>query len=100
VGHVFVEVYVDGKWVLIDPTNGWYVDDGYDPVNPVIPLKGPIAGSTEEIYGFYVECKGVDTWDFGIHSPSESTRAMDEFGKALDFQAITYPQYTFGHFSR
>jgi transglutaminase-like putative cysteine protease len=21
-----VEVYVDGKWVLIDATNGWYVE--------------------------------------------------------------------------
>jgi hypothetical protein len=100
VGHVFVEVYLDGKWVLIDSTNGWYVHDGYDPANPVIPLKGPIAGSTEEIYGFHVECKGLDTWDFRIHSPAESARAMKEFGTALDLQTIVYPQYTFGHFSR
>ncbi len=39
VGHVFVEIYMNGKWVLIDSTNGWYVEEGYDPTNPVIPLK-------------------------------------------------------------
>jgi hypothetical protein len=100
IGHVFVEVYLDGRWVLIDSTNGWYVEGGHDPADPVIPLKGLIAGSTEEIYGFYVECKGLDTWGLGIHSPAESARAMDEFGRTLDLQAITYRQYTFGHFSR
>jgi hypothetical protein len=100
VGHVFVEVYLDGKWVLIDSTNGWYVEDGYDPTDPVIPLKGSIAGSSEEIYGFYVERKGLDTWDFGIHSPAESTQAMDELGGRLDLASIVYPDYEFQHFSK
>ena len=100
VGHVFVEVYLDGKWVLIDSTNGWYVEDGYDPTDPVIPLKGSIAGSSEEIYGFYVERKGLDTWDFGIHSPTESTQAMDELGGRLDLTGIVYPDYEFQRFSK
>ncbi|MFB0536478.1 MAG: transglutaminase family protein [Anaerolineae bacterium] len=100
VGHVFVEVYWDGKWGLIDPTNGWYVEDRYDPVDPVIPLTGPIAGSSDEIYGFYVERKGIDTWAFGIHSPAESTQAMDDFARQLNLEIIVYPEYTFQRFAR
>lgn len=95
IGHVFVEVHVDGKWVLIDSTNGWYVDDGYDPANPIIPLKGRIAGTSEERYGFYVDRKGTDTWAYGIHSLAELTQAMDELARRLDMEGIVYPDYTF-----
>lgn len=100
VGHVFVEVYLDGKWVLIDSTNGWYVEDGYDPANPVIPLRGRIAGSSDEIYGFYVERKGIGTWTFGIHSPAESTQVMDDLARQLSLETIVYPEYTFQHFAK
>jgi hypothetical protein len=100
VGHVFVEVFLDGKWVLIDSTNGWYLEDGYDPADPVIPLKGQIAGSNDETFGFYVERKGTDTWAFGIHSPAESTQAMDAFASQLNLGAIAYPQYAFQHFRK
>lgn len=99
VGHVFVEVYLDGRWVLIDSTGGWYVAHGYDPANPVIPLRGTIAGSSEEVYGFYVERKGIDIWDFGIHSPEESTQAMDELARQLNLEGIVYPDYDFLRFS-
>lgn len=100
VGHVFVEVYLDDKWLLIDSTNGWYVEEGYDPADPVIPLKGSIAGSNDEIYGFHVERKGIDTWDFGIHSPDESTEAMEAFARQLDLESIVYPEYNFKRFAR
>jgi hypothetical protein len=100
VGHVFVEVYLDGKWVLIDSTNGWYVEDGYDPTDPVIPLKGSIAGSSKEIYGFYVEVKGVDIWDFGVHSLADTTRGMEELANRLDLTTIVYPDYEFKHFTK
>ena len=100
IGHVFVEVYLDGQWLLIDSTNGWYVEDGYDPADPVIPLEGPIDDSSEQVYGYYVERKGVDLWAFGIHSPAESTQAMDEFARQLDLESIAYPEYTFQRFSR
>ena len=100
IGHMFVEVYLNGTWVLIDATNGWYVESGYDPTNPVIPLQGSIAGSSEEIYGFYVERKSLDSWDSGIHSMKDTTRAMDELAEALDLAEIVYPTYTFKHFQR
>ena len=100
IGHVFVEVYVDDTWVLIDSTNGWYVEDGYDPADVIIPLKGNIAGSSNEIYGFYVECKGIDIWSFGIHSPAESIQAMDELARQLNLENIVYPFYEFQQFAR
>lgn len=100
VGHVFVEVYLGGRWVLTDPTNGWYVDAGYNPADPVIPLEGPIAGPTVERYGFYVDRKGVDTWGYGIHSPSELTQAMDAFAHEFDLGAVAYPAYAFRRFAR
>ncbi|HEC35324.1 MAG TPA: transglutaminase domain-containing protein [Anaerolineae bacterium] len=100
VGHVFVEVHLAGKWVLVDPTNGWYVEDGYDPADPVIPLKGRIAGSSDEIYGYYVDRKGIDTWAYGITSCSELTQAMEELAGQLDLEAIVYPEYEFEHYRR
>lgn len=100
VGHVFVEVFLDGRWILIDSTGGHYVAEGYDPTNPVIPLTGNIAGTTEELYGFMAERKGVDTWGFGIHSPAESNQSMRDFGDQADLDAIQYPAYTFERFSR
>lgn len=100
IGHVFVEVYLAGKWVLVDPTNGWYVEEGYDPADPVIPLKGSIAGPSEEVYGFYVDRKGRDTWDCGFESVSELTQAMDEFAHQLDLETISYPEYAFERFAK
>jgi hypothetical protein len=100
IGHVFVEVYLDGKWILIDSTNGYYLEQGYDPSDPVIPLKGPIAGSSEEIFGFYSERKGIDTWAFGIFNNRQSSKAMDELALQIDLASITYPDYEFQHFNR
>jgi len=100
VGHVFVEVYLDGKWVLIDATNGWYVEDGYDPTDPVIPLLGHIAGASEETYGFYVEVKGIDIWAYGVHSLADTTRGMEDLANRLDLATVVYPDYAFQHFER
>jgi hypothetical protein len=100
VGHVFVEAFLRGRWVLIDSTNGWYFEDGHDPTNPVIPWQEAIAGSTDEIYGFYVERKDIDTWVLGMHSPEESNRTMDAFARQVDLTKITCPDFTFQRFPR
>lgn len=98
-GHVFVEVYFNARWVLIDSTGGWYVGESYDPANPVIPLRRGDEAPDDEMYGYYVERKGIDVWDFGIHSQEESTQAMDEFARQLDLSTITYPDYDFQRFT-
>jgi transglutaminase-like putative cysteine protease len=98
IGHTFVEVFVDGKWVLIDSTNGFYVEEEYDPTNPVIPLEGAIAGSTEEIYGFYVSQKGIDQWDLGIHSMEDMFGVMDHTADQIVLNELEYPPYTFKNF--
>lgn len=97
-GHVFIEVFVEGKWVLIDSTNGWYVKDGYDPTNPIIPLKAGFSGETNDLYGFYVMRKGVDTWGYGIHSNAELTKLMEETARQVKLEALVNPKYEFGRF--
>lgn len=97
-GHVFVEVFIDQHWVLVDATNNWYVEQGYDPANPVIPLKGGISGAQDEIYGFYVMRKGLDTWDYGIHSANQLNILMEETAHLLDLENLVYPSYTFQRF--
>lgn len=98
VGHVFVEVYLVDEWVLIDPSNGWYLEHGYVPGNPVIPLTIGPASSNPDMHGCYVLCKGSDSWAIGIHSLADLTEAMNSLASQLDLQAITYPEYTFQRF--
>lgn len=98
VGHVFVEVFLEGKWVLVDSTNNWYIENGYDPTNSVIPLKGSIAGSSQETLGFYVLRKGRDMWGYGIRSASELNRLMEDSARALEIETLQYPTYNFQRF--
>ncbi len=97
-GHVFSEVFVDGKWLLIDSTNGWYLQDGYDPVNPIIPLKAGFPGETAETYGFYVMRKGLDTWGYGIRSNAELVWLMETTAQQVKLETLTNPKYTFDRF--
>ncbi|MBI5303981.1 MAG: hypothetical protein HY868_17735 [Chloroflexi bacterium] len=87
-GHVFVEVFVAGKWVLVDSTNNWYVETGYDPANPVIPIN--MGNETE---GLFVMRKGVDTWGYGIRSNNELTRLMEESARQIKLELLQYPPY-------
>ena len=55
-GHVMSEIYVEGKWVLLD-NNGTYIEE-YDFTNPFISkMNRPTAG-------YFVFAKGVDIWDY------------------------------------
>ncbi len=98
-GHVFVEVFVANRWVLIDSTNNYYVESGYDPANPIIPLKANFPGENSERWGFYVMRKGVDTWGYGIRSNAELTRLMDETARQAKLELLPFPRYTFTRFS-
>ena len=92
-GHVFVEVFVAGKWVLVDSTNNWYVEENYDPANLIIPLK-----MGDETEGLFVMRKGVDTWGYGIRSNQELTRLMEESAQQLKVETIQFPPYSFQRF--
>lgn len=81
-GHVFVEVYLEGRWMLIDSTNGWYIPDGYDPANPLLPVGD----------GFYVIRKGLDTWDYDIHSNQELQQLMDVTAAEQSGSELILPQ--------
>lgn len=92
-GHVFVEVFVAGQWVLVDSTNNWYVENRYDPANPVIPLKSSMAPT-----GYYVMRKGVDTLGYGIRSNEEMIALLKDSARKLQIEALQYPSYNFQRF--
>ncbi|MBI5629380.1 MAG: transglutaminase domain-containing protein [Elusimicrobia bacterium] len=75
-GHVFVEAYIDGRWVLLDSTGRSYIAD-YDPANPFIPMQ--VGGDNR----FCVMFKGLDPSGYGL----DSIRLGDymvRFSKAID----------------
>ena len=98
-GHVFVEVFVERQWLLVDSTNNWVVTQGYDPANPIIPLKGDASGSNTEIYGFITLRKGTDTWGYGIRSAAELNRLMEEHARQLKLDVLQFPDYHFQRFN-
>jgi hypothetical protein len=76
VGHVMSEVYVDGHWILLD-NNGTYVDN-YNPLNPYISTDQ--SGLCDAApFGLFVIAKGVDSWDYGVHSNEDTKIIMDIF---------------------
>jgi|GEM_PF-1389906 len=94
VGHVFVEVYLTDRWILVDSTSGAYVERGYDPANPV--FRETQSGHS---VGYYVMFKGIDTNAYGIYSNSELTQAMDALARNVNVSAIAYPAYQWKVFS-
>lgn len=77
VGHVFIETFVSGKWILIDSTTGRMAMD-YDPRNPVVPLK-----NDGDATGYYVMFKGTDPAGYGIRDIRELNAAQDRFAATL-----------------
>jgi hypothetical protein len=90
IGHVFVEVYVNNNWILIDSTGGAYVED-YDPCNPVIPMT-----CSMESKGFFVLLKGLDPEEYGITSQGDFLgEKMIEFALNVESIDMQFPEYTF-----
>ena len=97
-GHTFVEVFLDGSWILVDPTNGWFIRYGYEPGQPVIPIEGPLADSSQDLYGYVVQWKALDIWDAGMYEPQEYFEGMEEFARELDLGSVEYPDYEIDNF--
>ena len=99
VGHVFVEVFLIDKWVLVDPTGGPYVENGYDPTKPAFREAGggDYGGASN---GYYAMWKGIDTRACGVHSNEDNTHAMDSFARQVDVTTVTYLAYVWKVFAR
>ena len=86
-GHVFVEVYVNSSWILINCTSGGYVEN-YDPYNSVIPMT-----NSEESKGYFVLLKGLDPEEYGITSIQQLEEHMKAFAKEVKSIDMHFPQY-------
>jgi hypothetical protein len=86
-GHVFVEVYVNSKWILINSTSGEYVEK-YDPYNSVIPMT-----NSEESKGYFALLKGLDPEEYGITSIQQLEEHMKAFAKESKSVDMHFPQY-------
>jgi hypothetical protein len=86
-GHALAEIYMEGRWMLVDATTGRYVRD-YDPRNPVIPLR-----VGDENAGLYVIFKGVDPQSYGITGNGELVKSMQKLASLLPGLKLKYPAY-------
>lgn len=94
-GHIFVEVYLDNHWILVDPTSGDYVAEGYDPSAKVIPLSKNMTNLPKKQDGYYVDLKGVDSWAMGITSVEILKQRMEDVADSFQPAEISFPAYTF-----
>ena len=86
-GHVFVEVYVKDKWILINSTSGRYVEN-YDPCNSVIPMT-----DSAESRGYYALFKGLDPEEYGISSNEQLTEHLKAFARKAESIEMHFPAY-------
>jgi hypothetical protein len=86
-GHVFIEVYVRNKWILINSTSGKYVQN-YEPLNPVITMP-----DTAESKGYYALFKGLDPAGYGIRDKEQLTENLNLFASRINSIELSFPQY-------
>ncbi|SHJ31687.1 transglutaminase domain-containing protein [Desulfofundulus thermosubterraneus] len=88
-GHVFLEVYIDDKWILLDPTSGKYITN-YNPFNPIIPIK-----LGQEYKGYYVMLKGLDPDDYGINNIQQLINKQIEYSNIIknSIDSVSYPNH-------
>ncbi|MBN1222745.1 MAG: transglutaminase domain-containing protein [Candidatus Aminicenantes bacterium] len=88
-GHTFLEVYVEGKWIVMDSVTGEYIED-YDFKDPVIPIPKKRAGEK----GYFVYQKGLDHWSMGVHSIKDNEKIMREFALMYPLEEIIIKEKT------
>ena len=89
-GHVFVELFLDNKWILLDSTAKLYIPD-YDPTNPIIPITNAM-----ENKGYFVMFKGLDPKDYGITDIQQLNNQQELYASKIknDFDSFLFPNYT------
>ena len=86
-GHVLVEVYTGGRWVLLDSTSSQYIPD-YDPVNPLITKR-------EGDGNLCVMGKGRDPHDYDLGTTWDQISYMRRFAKSVDPAQFYAPRYKY-----
>ncbi|MFC1920922.1 transglutaminase domain-containing protein [Chloroflexota bacterium] len=86
-GHVFVEVYIDNNWILVNSTSSEYVEN-YNPHNPVIPMTNP-----DESTGYFTMLKGLDPEDYGVTSLQQLKKYMEAFAADVQTLEMQFPEY-------
>lgn len=81
-GHILIEVYIDGKWRLVDSTAGRYYPD-YDYNN--FSLND----------GYYVFAKSIEVWDSGVKNEQENSSMMSDLFKNFNVDAYKDPVYDY-----
>jgi hypothetical protein len=74
-GHIFVEAYLDGKWILLNSTKPQMISE-YNPQNPLLGFS--LNGSA-----YFVMFKGIDPWDNGIYGDEDMQSAMKAGAKLM-----------------
>lgn len=74
-GHFLVEVYVNDKWMLVDPSAGALYRN-YDPRNPCLPQNDRYGGLT-----FFAFAKGLSPIDIGITEKNHNRLQYVAFDK-------------------
>jgi hypothetical protein len=82
IGHILVEVYIDGKWYLVDSTSGrLYLN--YDRNNFSLPD------------GYYVFAKSIEVWDSGAKDEKENWQMMMDLFWIFDPSVYKNPGYDY-----
>ena len=80
IGHIFLESYINNKWYLVDPTNGYiYYDYNYS--NLSLPN------------GYYVFSKSLNGHEVGCDSLQNNSKVMFDHFKNFDLSKYQNPNY-------
>lgn len=79
-GHIFLEIYLNNKWYLYDPTFH-LIYDNYDYNNLCLPRD------------YYVFAKGMNSFDIGVHSVKDEKELAISILKDYDISSYINPNY-------
>jgi hypothetical protein len=79
-GHIFLEVYVENKWILFDPTKGFICLE-YDINNFSLPNN------------YYTFSKSADGWETGCVNLHENNIIIFDLFKSFDLTKYQNPNY-------
>lgn len=82
-GHVFLEIFYQNRWILLDSTSGDIFLD-YNRNNPIIATKHQ---------SYLALRRGLDPFDYGVKTIEDLERIMKEFIKKHGIDDMYEPQH-------